>query len=60
MANTQTLKVGTAWEIDTDDQVEILRPDGSTVRVSSRDGVASHVLDVAGVYRCGDLQITAK
>lgn len=62
MAAKNTMKVGQLWmpKIGQKDSVEISRPDGSTVKVLNRNGYASHVLDIPGVYRCGDEEVTAK
>lgn len=61
MAARKTSKVGELWIVKVADSAAITlqRPDGSEVKPRWRDGYISHVLDIPGVYRCGDEEVTA-
>lgn len=51
--------IGEMWEFESDEPVEIERPDGSTARVSPVNGVVSHVIDLPGDYKAGTHLATA-
>lgn len=68
-AKKPTQKVGSLWSFDVGllsiepvggRLFEIVRPDGATASVRPWNGRVAHTLDIPGIYRCGDEEVTAK
>lgn len=55
----EELKVGSVWEFESKERVEITRPDGWTVLVDPVDGKVQHVLAQRGEYVSGKRTVEA-
>lgn len=55
-----TQSVGTVWEIPSKTEVDVIRPDGSSVHVVSDGKTAHYVLDVPGTHAAGARSMEAK
>lgn len=50
MTEPKALRVGSVWEIESEERVTITRPDGSTSVVAPTEGVALYVPQSSGTY----------